>query len=242
MKPILVITHERSGTHLLINIINQYNFGQFRTIGFIPINTIPYTLSNYEHQVYKDIVVNSYIEDIVCKSHHQVEFMEPYLDIVFDKYKVIYLKRNLKDVLVSYYKFIPFPEDLGKFPKFEDWIFMKPDDVGRQFLPPYSPDPHIIIEPDNYIHRWKMHIDGWLKYQDNLLVLNYEDILLDFNNQKAIIENYIGRKIGDELPKVNDTRFPNFNPGKGIINGYIEWINKDLEDKINNYITVNFKK
>jgi len=235
MKPILVVTHERSGTHLLINIINQYNFGKFNTIGFIPINTIPYTLDNYKHQVYKDIVVNSYLENIVCKSHHQVEFMKPFLDFIFDKYKVIYLKRNLKDVLVSYYKFIPHPKDLDKFPKIEDWIFMKPDEIGKNFLIPYDPDPHIIIEPENYIDRWKIHIDGWMKYKENLLVLNYEDILLDFKNQKSKIENYIGCKVGDELPKVDDKRFPNFNPGKGIINGYHDLIDDILSDKINKY-------
>jgi len=232
VKPILIITHERSGTHLLINIINQYNFGKFNTIGFIPINTIPYTIDNYNHQVYKDIIVNSYIDNIVCKSHHQVEFMQEYLDFVFDKYNVIYLKRDIKDVLVSYNKFIPHPKDLINFPKFEDWIFMKPDDIGKKFLLPYSPDPHVIIEPDNYIMRWKLHIDGWMKYKDNLLVLSYEDILNDFSLTKLKIENYIGRKIG-EIPNINDKRFPNFNPGKGIIGSHIEYIDKKLANKIN---------
>jgi hypothetical protein len=232
MKPIIVITHERSGTHLLINLINYDKNGEFHTIGFIP-QSIPYTLENYKHYTYKDIVVNSYIENIVCKSHHQVEFVLSYLDFLFEKYKVIYLKRDVKDVLVSYYKFIPFPKDLDRFPKFEDWIFSKPDDIGRDFLLPYSPDPHVIIEPENYVNRWKLHIDGWMKYKDNMLVLNYEDILLDFNNQKLIIENYIGKKIGDVIPNVNDKNLPNFNPGKGVVGEYKNWMSQDLIDKIN---------
>lgn len=232
MKPIIVITHERSGTHLLINLINYDKNGQFYTIGFIP-QQIPYTLENYKHHTYKDIVVNSYMENIVCKSHHQVEFMNPYLDFLFDKYTVIYLKRNLGDVLVSYYKFIPYPKDLDKFPKFEDWIFSNPDDIGRKFLLPYSPDPHVIIEPKDYTDRWKLHIDGWMKHKDKMLVLNYEDILLDFDNQKLIIENYIGKKIGDKIPDVNDKNLPNFNPGKGIIGEYKNWMNQELQDKIN---------
>lgn len=235
MKPVIVITHERSGTHLLINLINYDKNGAFQTIGFIP-NNIPYTVENYKHYTYKDIVVNSYRQDIVCKSHHQVEFMEPYLDILFSKYNVIYLKRDVKDMLVSYYKFIPHPEDLNVFPKLEDWLFMKPDDIGRKFLLPYSPDPHIIVEPKNYLDRWALHTKGWLKYKDNLLVLNYEDILSDFSNQKQIIENYIGKKIADVIPNVNDKKLPNFNAGKGIIGEHLNWMSEDLINKINLYV------
>jgi len=234
MKPIIVITHERSGTHFLINLINYDKNGEFHTIGFIP-QSIKYILENYIHYTYKDIIINSYIENIVCKSHHQVEFMEPYLEFLFDKYKVIYLKRDVKDVLVSYYKFIPFPKDLDRFPKFEDWIFCSPDNIGREFLLPYSPDPHIIIEPKNYIDRWKLHVNGWMKYKDNMLVLNYEDILLDFQNQKSKIENYIGKEIGDKIPDVNDKNLPNFNPGKGISGEYKKWMTEDLITKINIY-------
>ncbi len=236
-KPIIVITHERSGTHMLINLINHNKNGEFYTIGFIPNdNEIEYNLDNYKHKVYKDIVIHSYLNDIVCKSHHQVEFMTPYLDYVFSKFKVIYLKRDIKDVLVSYYKFIPYPKDLDKFPKFEDWIFKKPDNIGREFLLPYSPDPHVIIEPENYIDRWKMHVDGWLKYKDNLLVLNYEDILNNFSEQKMLIEDYIGKNIGNYLPDKNDRKLPNFNPGKGIIGGYKDYMNDELILKIDSYV------
>ena len=234
-KPIIIITHERSGTHMLINLINFDKKGEFYTIGYMP-NDIEYNSDNYKHKVYRDIMVYSYLENIVCKSHHQVEFMEPYLDYIFNKFKVIYLKRDIKDVLVSYYKFIPYPKDLDKFPKFEDWIFKKPDDIGKEFLLPYSPDPHVLIEPENYIDRWKMHISGWVKYKDNLLVLNYEDILNNFAEQKELIENYINRKIGNNLPDKNNKELPNFNPGKGIIGSHKDWMSIDLISKIDDYV------
>lgn len=235
-KPVLVVTHERSGTHLLINLINFDNKGEFYTIGFMPkIRDKVFTLEEYKHQVYKDIVVYSYKENIVCKSHHQVEFMEPFLDFVFEKYRVIYLKRDVKDVLVSYYKFLPGSDD--DFPNFKDWIFMKPSDVGDKYLVSKNthmngPDPHIFIEPNNYIHRWKMHIDGWMKYKDKLLVLNYEDILQNFEETKKKIEEFIGKKIADKIPDIKDKELPNFNPGKGIIGSHKECMNRDLIKKI----------
>lgn len=236
-KPVLVITHERSGTHLLINLINHKKKGEFFTIGYIPQN-IPYTLENYKHYTYKDIMVNSYRENSVSKSHHQVEFMEDYLDFLFDKFHVIYLKRDIKDVLVSYYNFLKVNVDIKKinnFPKLEDWIFMNPKEIGNKFIADY-PDPHVILESENYIERWKQHTNGWLKYKDNLLVLNYEDILNDFKNQKEIIENYIGKKIGDVIPDINDKTLPNFNPGKGIIGSHILYMDSELITKIKRYL------
>ena len=233
-KPILVITHERSGTHLLINIINYEKFGEFHTVGILP-NNITHNLKNYKEYVLKSIVGLSFENDIICKSHHQVEFMEKYLEFIFDKYKVIYLYRDVKDVLVSYYNFLM---PIENFPKFEDWIFMKPYEVGEKFKQGvkhvHKSDPHVIVEPENYIDRWKIHKDGWLKYKDELLVLKYENILNNFDEEKLKIEDYIDRKIG-KIPDIDDDRFPNFNPGKGIVGNYKNQMNDDLIKKINLY-------
>lgn len=234
-KPILVVTHERSGTHLLINLINYDNKGKFHTIGWIPTPP-PWTMEDYEWQFYKDITVYAHLDDIVCKSHHQVEFAEPYIDFILSKYHVIYVKRDIKDVLVSYYKFIPSEKDLERFPKFDEWIFKKPDDIGKQFMNPYTPDPHVKIEPENYIDRWKLHIDGWLKYQSDILVLNYEDILQKFQETKFQIEEFTHRKIYNSIPSVEDTSLPNFNPGKGIVGSHKDIMSKELISKINQYL------
>lgn len=234
-KPTIVITHERSGTHLLINCINYDIKGNFLTIGYTN-NKNEFNLKSYKHITYRDIMSSAYIPNSVNKSHHQIEFMNDYLDFLFSKYKVIYVKRDVKDVLNSYYKFIPTPEQLLSFPKFEEWIFCKPDDIGRKFLQSYAPDPHIIVEPENYVHRWLLHTNGWLKHKDNMLVVNYEDMLVDYSTQKQIIEDYIGKKIADKIPDVHDKSFPNFGPVKGIIGGHKQIMSENIIDKINNYI------
>lgn len=234
-KPTIVITHERSGTHLLINCINFDQNGQFYTVGYTN-NKNNFNLKGYKHTTYKDIMSNAYAPTSVNKSHHQVEFMEDYLDFLFSKYKVIYVKRDVKDVLNSYYKFMPRPDQIPDFPKIEEWIFCKPDDIGRKFFKPYFPDPHIIIEPENYIHRWLLHTSGWLKHKNNMLVVNYEDMLEDYSNQKQRIENWIGKKIAPKIPDVHDKSLPNFGPVKGKIGGHKEIMSTDLINKINSYI------
>lgn len=236
VKPVIAVTHERSGTHLLINCINHDKNGQFSTIGFTS-NRNDFNLKGYKHTTYKHIMCGAYLAGSVNKSHHQVEFMEDYLDFLFAKYNVIYVKRDVKDVLNSYYKFIPSPEEKN-FPLFEDWVFSKPDDIGRKFFKPYSPDPHVIVEPENYIHRWFLHVNGWLKYKNNMLVVNYEDMITDYPIQKQRIENWIGKKIAPKIPDVHDKSLPNFGPVKGKIGGYKEVMSEKLIAKIEDCLSL----
>jgi hypothetical protein len=235
-KPTIVITHERSGTHLLINCINHDAKGRFETIGFTS-DQRDFNLKGYKHTTYKHIMSSAYVSDSVNKSHHQVQFMEDYLDFLFSKYRVIYVKRDIKDVLNSYYKFIPKPEEKN-FPAFEEWVFRKPDDIGRKFLQPYAPDPHVVIEPENYVHRWFLHTNGWLKHKDKMLVVNYEDMLADYPNQKERIESWIVKKIAPKIPDVHDKSLPNFGPVKGKIGGYKEIMSEKLAAKIEDCLSL----
>jgi len=236
MKPILVVTHERSGTHLTINLINHLDSGKFTTIGYLPKSpTTHYKREDYINSTWKDVHLFGHIPDLVCKSHHQVEFMEDYLDFVFSKFKVIYVKRDLLDMLTSYYKFLFNPQDPK--PPFEDWIFMSPNEVGQKYLLTAEnhfkgPDPHIFREPENYIQRWKWHHRGWEKYNSDILLLNYEDILHNFPNQKVKIEEFTGRKIADKIPDPKDPLLTNFNPGKGIVGSHKEVMSPELISKI----------
>lgn len=235
VKPVIVITHERSGTHLLINCINHDKKGQFTTIGFTS-KALEFNLKDYKHITYKHIISNAYFVESVNKSHHQVEFMEDYLDFLFTKYKVIYVKRDIKDVLNSYYKFLQ-PTEIKNFPSFEEWVFSKPGTIGFNFFKPYVPDPHIIIEPENYIHRWFLHTNGWLKYKDKMLVVDYEDMLTNYSFLKQKIENWIEKKIAANIPDVQDKSLPNFGPVKGKIGGYKEIMSEKLIVEIEKALT-----
>ena len=236
-KSIMVVTHERSGTHLLINTINYKNNGDFSAIGRLPSDK-EHNIETYKKFVHMYLIMNSNSnKDLVSKSHHQVEFFEDHLDYLFDNYHVLYVKRDLKDTLVSYHKFLnsdDYHKPIPDFPELKDWIFMNPKEIGYKFFANY-PDPHVIIEPVNYIARIKLHQQGWNKQKDNILTLNYEDLLTDFSNQKLRIEDYIGQKIAGGIPDINDKKLPNFYPNKGIIGSYKENMDDELIKRIDDY-------
>lgn len=238
-KAILVVTHERSGTHLMINIINHLHNGRFSAIGHLPPNK-KHDIPTYKDYVYKYVLANRFDLDTVSKSHHQVEFYEDFIDELFDNYHVIYVKRDIKDTLVSYHKFLNSDKEhkpIPDFPTLNDWVFMNPKEVGYKFFAEY-PDPHIIVEPDNYVNRITMHHDGWMKYKDRLLLVNYEDLLLNFSVEKEKIESYIGQKIASNIPSISDPKLPNFFPNKGIIGSYKTNMSEELILKINNILGV----
>jgi len=234
MKPILVVTHERSGTHLMINMINFQNNGDFSAIGKLPYGK-KHNTKTYRDYVYKYIVMNMHTNfDLISKSHHQFGFYEDFKDFLFDNYKIIYVKRDIKDTLLSYYRFLSSDNyiPLKDFPKLEDWVFSNPTEIGYKFFAD-TPDPHIIIEPKDYIDRILIHQEGWMKYEDNLLVINYEDIVNNYEKTKVDIEDYLCRKISNDIPNVNDKNLPNFVPNKGLVGEYEDFMNDELIKKIN---------
>jgi hypothetical protein len=69
-----------------------------------------------------------------------------------------------------------------------------------------------------------------------MLILNYEDIINEYQLTKDKIETFIGKKISDMIPDIKDKSLPNFLPGKGIVGSHKEHMNQELIDKIERHL------
>ena len=83
MKNTLVVTHERAGTHLTINIINNENNGNFKPIGKLPRHE-KHDLEHYIQYANLSMLYEYYQPNLTFKSHHQVFFFENNIDQLFD--------------------------------------------------------------------------------------------------------------------------------------------------------------
>ncbi|MBN3305704.1 ST3A1 sulfotransferase, partial [Amia calva] len=98
-----------------------------------------------------------------------------------NKGKVIYVARNPKDILVSYYHFHMYAEMLETPKDFEEFF--------ERFL-----------EGRVFGNSWFDHIQGWYGHKDemNFLYLTYEEMKQDIKGAVLKICTFIGKQLNDE--------------------------------------------
>ena len=102
---IIVVSHERSGTHLTLNSLHESNCVNVPTNDRNIVNRF---LDNYKGKR-------------LLKSPHSAEWFD---DWVFDYYNVIYVKRNLFDTLNSMYFYCKrHPNIFGNFGTIDEFVW-----------------------------------------------------------------------------------------------------------------------
>ncbi|XP_053719162.1 amine sulfotransferase-like [Synchiropus splendidus] len=96
------------------------------------------------------------------------------------KAKMIYVMRNPKDVVVSFYHFHKIRPNLETPQNFD------------QFLEDF-------LEGNVFCSSWFDHIRAWQQEKDNynILMLSYEDMVLDLETAVRKISKFLGRKLSD---------------------------------------------
>ncbi|CAN5543475.1 hypothetical protein BH10ACT1_BH10ACT1_18100 [soil metagenome] len=166
-RPALVVSHERSGTHFLMNTL-RLNFGyQPRTDleqrpGFDPGST-PQMLA---------FLLQPWPLTSVVKSHHQAAFF-PVLPRLAERFHLVYVVRDPRDALLSFWRYLaasppgigPRAATAGGFARVAPCGFV----AGYQRTALRS-----------MTERWRVHADGWLEALERLgdaaTLVRYEDL------------------------------------------------------------------
>lgn len=176
--PVMVVSHERSGTHLLMNSLGQsYGYDSHyycnfdhRPLGinFFRSGAILDTLQQLADQRLASVV----------KSHHEAAFLAKAIDRILERWIVFYVHRDPVDVMLSYWRFMHgWTWDEG--PRTADPLaFARAAPAGQMMR--YQVRQHPTI-----LSRWASHVDGWLNLAANrprIVVTRYADLVTDYAN------------------------------------------------------------
>lgn len=203
MKPILVVSHERSGTHFLINTI-AVNFGLSNEVLNLP--------GGDPTAVALDTATSP---ELIRKSHHQAHWFGERIQDVIRENTVFYVIRDCRGVLVSLYHYFISTRGIPEFPCFErlpDLIDACPSDYP--FDAAYSK-----VKASNFPQRWALHIESWEPHFGDICVVTYADLSKRLPETVWRIAAHLKRcPVGDI--RRPDKRLYSVAPYRGVFNGW----------------------
>jgi hypothetical protein len=225
-KKILVISHERSGTHFLINTIAQcfdYLPQQIDLDNSQGIDwSNPAMASSWMRQFQGRFVAN------IFKSHHACPLLAPLLPELLDEYKVFYIQRDGRDVMTSFWIYLnrlapgwgPRTRTIGEF--------MRATAAGG--ITQYQPaQQHMSM-----LQRWVAHVEGWNQLDLPIHYISYEDLHTGHDDVLEKIAVIL------EQPVVSNTRptldSPSSLPWKGTIGAWKEFFTAEDREYFDQHI------
>ena len=175
-RKIAVISHERSGTHFLMNTLamnfdydseNWWNLDYHTGINFYS----PQAILQYLDQARGKAIIN------ILKSHHTADFFNGILADVLSEFDIFYIYRDPRDTLISTWNlFQKFGWDEG--PRcYNPGQFIREAPSGGMMR-------YQKVNHQNIVQRWVNHVEGWIKSAQKhprIHLIQYEELNLNFD-------------------------------------------------------------
>jgi hypothetical protein len=173
MRPAaLVVSHERSGTHFLMNSLASC-YG-YVTTPWIDFDRPTFNINYFYSPEVRDLLLALADRPManVVKSHHVADFFAEELRKIAERYVVFVVCRHPAAVMLSFWRFLhQWPWNEG--PKSLDPLaFARSEPCGRLMR-------FQMRQAASMLHRWAAHVDGWLDAATacpRIVVVRYEDL------------------------------------------------------------------
>jgi hypothetical protein len=222
-----VISHERSGTHFLMNtiLVNCYIKQGHHTIGewFGPYDEPE---RRFEHiDAFNEKWEQAAKEASIIKSHCDRDLFEAR----YRKAKIVYILRDPRDTMVSWFHYLNSDAFHQYNPQVSDH---HSDSVSRFLRKPVSPFLKYGFSLhgrfSNVVERWASHIKGWIDAPDTLVV-HYETLYRDYEAvlNKATDFLRLPKRLWTHPVGLHDE--PSILPRKGTVGDWRNVLSKDDE-------------
>ncbi len=214
MKKILVISHERSGTHFLINSIVS-NFPGFERSGNV-INVptekmTPIYLQNWFR------INSTKCSNILYKSHHQFYWFQKFFyKLLIENFHIFYVIRDGRDVMTSCFHYYNKCSSYSRHfqlicaDTMSGFLRMNPRANGL------TVDDYSFRNTSNPVERWVAHIRSWLQVRYDINIISYEELNNNFEDTIRRIGLILDLDI-PQNPERPDLSAPSICPRKGIV-------------------------
>ncbi|KAG1712214.1 Sulfotransferase 1C2 [Nymphon striatum] len=185
-----------TGTHLITEIVDlvlhdgdvirSKNISQHERWGFLEAFPAPYNIYNVDEMTPPRIIRTHIPHEILSKS-------------IIEDSKIIYLARNPKDVVTSFYFFHKHNTDVKNF-----------NENFSQFFSRFLNDATLYSPYSNHVKAFWNN-----RHRENVLFMFYEDILNDPIGSIRAVASFLNKNISDESVQ-NISKYIDFNNMKNI--------------------------
>ena len=208
--PLMVCSHERSGTHFLMNSIDkctEYTSNPFLNFDYMYLGSLINFFSEESIKIFlkslKNIRLNNsinYCTSSIIKSHFPLSLLGHNEENLC---KVIYIYRNPEDVFISYWKF------LHRWDWFEGPKLNSPLELMK-INPKGQSQRYQIENYKNYFERWALHIINAKEAQrncKNIVMVNYSELENNFKKTIRTVCNQLDIDITSSPLKPNKEKY-----------------------------------
>jgi hypothetical protein len=192
----LVIGHERSGNHFLMNTLS-------RAYGYISepwfnIDLHPHPINYFLPQSLLNLLMEAGNRRIanVGKTHHAAEFFTPILKALQQRYVIFYVHRDPADVMLSFWRYID-RWQWREGPKRDnpvDFALAEPEGQMLRYQ---------MHQRRNLLQRWAAHVEDWVaaaEGQPRMIVVPYRDLQDNYAETVQRLARVLGEKPRDLSP------------------------------------------
>ena len=223
IKKAMVVSHERSGTHFLMNTLDKnfsyvsrpwINFDFELGINFHSSKAI----LNFFRKLHNKPVLN------IVKSHHHFSFFSSIIQYLTTQFHIFYIYRDPRDTMASFYRLIDhFQWDEGpRTSGISEFIRAQPRGGILRYQKEQEPD---------MLSRWQNHVLSWYDYareNGNITLIKYKDLNLNFDKTVERIGHVLGENVEEPIrPGIDENVI---HKGTGKVGSHKDYLsNQDYE-------------